>query len=120
MKRVTNTIALTLALAAPLRGQAEPTQIERGQAVYQKWCSTCHGPGQHTPGTMALAVKYQGKLPPLLEQRADLNSTVLQLFIRNGISVMPTFRQTEISDQDIEAIAAYLKHSAQQAAKAPL
>ena len=117
MRRLTHAFVLTLAFTAPLYGHAELTEIEHGQSVYQKWCTACHGPGQHTPGTMALSVKYQGKLPPLLEQRTDLNSTVLQLFIRNGISVMPSFRPTEISNQDIDAIAAYLRYTAQQTAK---
>jgi mono/diheme cytochrome c family protein len=29
-------------------------------------------------------------------------------FVRTGVSVMPPFRKTEISDADLEALAAYL------------
>jgi len=30
------------------------------------------------------------------------------MYVRNGITVMPTFRKTEISDAELDAIAAYL------------
>src|SRR5882672_3014120 len=44
----------------------------RGYVEYQNSCSVCHGPMPERPGTRALAAKYQGKLPALLEQRVDL------------------------------------------------
>ncbi len=96
-----------------------PAPVERGRAVYSQWCLSCHGPGQHTPGTMALFFKYEGKLPPLLEWRSDLTPQVLEAVIRHGVSVMPSFRKTEISDDDIGALASYLKHSAANAPKPP-
>jgi len=63
------------------------------------------------PGTAALAAKYQGKVPPALEDRGDLSAEVLRAFVRHGSGAMPMFRKTEASDQDIEAIAAYLASS---------
>lgn len=103
---------LALVLVAGVVQAADKATIERGHSVYQKWCLSCHGPGQHTPGTMALFFKYEGKVPPMLEHRADLTPDALRWFIRQGISVMPSFRKTEISDTDIDAIGAYLRHSA--------
>lgn len=84
---------------------------QRGSEVYQYWCVTCHGSGQGRPGTMALGFKYEGKVPAQLEHRNDLTADVLTYFVRNGISVMPSFRPTELSDEDIIAVAAYLKAS---------
>jgi mono/diheme cytochrome c family protein len=89
----------------------EAASIERGHEVYQLWCSACHGFGQHTPGTMALFFKYEGKIPAPLEMRRGLNAQTLDYFIRNGISMMPSFRPTEISDSDIQAMADYLAES---------
>lgn len=83
----------------------------RGHNIYKYWCATCHGRGQGKPGTMALSVKYEGELPALLEHREDLPKDVLTHFIRNGISVMPSFRPTEVSDQDISDMAEYLAAS---------
>jgi mono/diheme cytochrome c family protein len=94
---------------------AGDTLVLRGRGVYQKWCVSCHGVGQHSPGTAALQVKYQGKLPALLTQRGDLSADLLAVFVRNGISVMPSFRPTEVSNPDLEALAAYLKSASTQA-----
>jgi mono/diheme cytochrome c family protein len=85
--------------------------IGRGYEVYDLWCSACHAASRHAPGTMALHFKYEGKLPPALEMRTDLSYPLLKTFIRNGISVMPSFRRTEISDADIMAIQAYLEQT---------
>ena len=38
----------------------------------------------------------------------DLTPQLIKMYVRNGITVMPTFRKTEISDADLDAIAAYL------------
>ncbi len=83
----------------------------RGYVEYQKFCSQCHGEGVGKPGTLALADKYKGKKPALLEARTDLNPAIVKLFVRNGVSVMPFFRKTEISDVDLDAIAAYLSRN---------
>jgi len=85
-------------------GQGQP----RGYVEYQKFCSACHGEGVGRPGTLALQAKYKGALPALLEKRTDLTPQLIKMYVRNGITVMPTFRKTEISDADLDAIAAYV------------
>ena len=77
-----------------------------GKQVYQYWCATCHGP--RLPGTIALYAKYKGSKPALLEERTDLAPAVTKAFVRNGVSIMPFFRKTEIGDADLEALAEYL------------
>jgi mono/diheme cytochrome c family protein len=86
----------------------------RGYVEYQKFCSECHGPGVGKPGTLALADKYKGEKPALLEKRTDLTPAIVKIFVRNGITVMPFFRKTEISDADLDAIAAYLARNNKQ------
>jgi mono/diheme cytochrome c family protein len=80
----------------------------RGYVEYQKFCSACHGEGSGKPGTLALQAKYKGALPALLDKRTDLTPQLIKMYVRNGITIMPTFRKTEISDVDLGAIAAYL------------
>jgi len=81
-------------------------QIERGHKVYEKWCFPCHGTGLGKPGTESLAAR--GQKPAVLEERTDLTGPMIKQFVRHGVLFMPTFRKTEISDAELDAIAAYL------------
>lgn len=101
-------LALLACSGARLAQAQDTAPLECGKAVYDYWCRTCHGEGDRYPGTVALAVKYRGELPAVLEQRTDLVPEVVKAFVRNGISVMPFFRKTEISDADLDALALYL------------
>lgn len=101
--------SLAAALAAGgLTAAAPPPSAPPGQAVFAKWCSSCHGPKTDAPGTGALAVKYGGKIPPQLDRRTDLTPDTVRYFVRHGVSVMPSFRKTEISDAQLEDLARYL------------
>lgn len=85
----------------------------RGEQVFGYWCAPCHSAGPGMPGTQALQAKYGGKLPALLLQRSDLTPQIVAYFVRNGISVMPPFRKTEIGDGDLRALAVYIVATAQ-------
>jgi len=110
-RRAAALVALAVAASA---GAQSPEQIERGRVSYEYWCAPCHGPGignngaQHLPGTDALRVKYRGALPALLTERTDMAPDLVKTYVRQGITVMPFFRKTEIDDTELEAIAAYL------------
>jgi (+)-pinoresinol hydroxylase len=80
----------------------------RGYVPYQDYCSMCHGTGAGKPGTTALQAKYKGAEPAVLDKRTDLTPELIKADVRNGFSVMPIFRKTEIGDADLDAIAAYL------------
>ena len=82
--------------------------MQKGNDAYQYWCATCHGAGPGHPGTTALAAKYKGARPGLLEDRTDLSPQGIQFAVRRGISIMPFFRKTELTDADLEAVIAYL------------
>jgi mono/diheme cytochrome c family protein len=69
------------------------------------------------PGTDALRIKYQGSLPALLEQRTDLNADAIRTFVRRGTWSMPPFRPTEVTESDIQDIAAYLRQSSGAASR---
>jgi mono/diheme cytochrome c family protein len=87
---------------------ADRATLERGEAVYDEWCAACHDPGPRHPGTQALEALYKGSKPAALEERTDLVPALTETFVRKGVSVMAPFRKTEISDEDLAALAAYL------------
>ncbi len=97
---------LALACAGAVRS-AEPAN-DTGRAVYERWCSHCHDPGLHHPGTNALTVKYKGVKPGVIREWTDLTPELVRFWVRNGISVMPPFRKTEITDTQLTALAQYL------------
>lgn len=101
-------VAGVLAAAAFPAWAADQDPLQRGAQVFQYWCSNCHGSGSGKPGTAALQAKYKGERPALLEQRTDLPPALTVYFVRNGVSIMPFFRKTEIGDADLQALAAYL------------
>jgi mono/diheme cytochrome c family protein len=86
-------------------------ETPRGYAEFQNSCAVCHGPMPERPGTRALAAKYKGSLPAMLEDRRDLSPELIRAAVRNGITVMPHFRKTELSDAQLDAIVAYLTRS---------
>jgi mono/diheme cytochrome c family protein len=94
--------------------------VRRGKQVFDARCRACHGafPGRsqgndglamQVPGTYALELRYKGKLPARLEERTDLTPEAVASFVRHGGGgFMPPFRPTEVSDEDLKALGAYL------------
>jgi mono/diheme cytochrome c family protein len=92
-------------IRSTVNGAAQP----RGYVQYQNFCSSCHAAGPEArPGYEALKARYGDKEPPALSDRTDLTPELVKTMVRTGISIMPFFRKTEISDADLDAIAAYL------------
>jgi len=105
MKRI---VIMGILLVAAFNSFAADNNPDLGKQVYQKWCAPCHAPGDLYPGTLALRAKYKGALPDALEQRTDLSPEMVKYFVRNGITIMPFFRKTEISDAELNAMADFL------------
>jgi (+)-pinoresinol hydroxylase len=108
--------ALLLLLASYSVLAQTPSETS-GKAVFDKWCTPCHGAvapknvmfgSGALAGTSALAVKYKGKLPAVLEERTDLTSTQIKTVVRHGLYGMPITRKTEVSDAELEDVVAYL------------
>lgn len=96
---------------------AQTPSEKSGKVVFDKWCAPCHGAvapkrgmlgDGALPGTAALAVKYQGKVPAVLEQRTDLKPVYIKSVVRHGLYGMPITRKTEIGDAELDAVVAYL------------
>jgi (+)-pinoresinol hydroxylase len=101
---------LAAAACAPALAQ-DQTEHSAGTAVYVKWCAPCHAPGVTHPGTHALMVKYQGVKSGVLLEWKDLPADTVKFVVRHGITVMPPFRKTEITDQELDALAGYLSRN---------
>jgi mono/diheme cytochrome c family protein len=91
---------------------------KRGQEVYDQRCVACHGAIPEEifgptflppmPGTQVLRARYGDALPAELERRTDLSREYITAVVRTGLGSMPFFRPTELSDEDLEALVAYL------------
>lgn len=110
MNNISGSMAITLciALVAAASVRAEDAKLKQGAAVYERWCAACHADGPLYPGTHALQTKYNGALPAALLKRTDLTPEFITHFVRHGFSIMPMFRKTEISDEELSALTAYM------------
>lgn len=91
------------------RARAQDDEHALGEAVFDHWCAPCHDPGPGHPGTQGLQIKYRGtEIPAPLEERTDLTPPVVASFVRQGVLSMAPFRKTEITDAELDALAAYL------------
>jgi mono/diheme cytochrome c family protein len=92
--------AVAMADEAPL----SPQELQ-GKHAYDRICVYCHGPGLWGANLLA---KRLGKDHALLETRTDLPAPAIRAIVRSGVGSMPPMRKTELSDSDVDAIAAYL------------
>lgn len=96
----------------------ENPRERRGWEVFRERCFACHGAIPKDtigppylplmPGTQALQARYKGAKPAELERRTDLTAEFVNAIVRNGLNSMPFFRPTELSDDDLAALDAYL------------
>ena len=114
------------AWASTVGAQPPENDAPRGKQVYDYWCLPCHGPGlglpgfNELPGTQQLRIKYRDtQISPLLTDRSDLVPAFVKTIVRQGVSFMPQFRKTEISDADLDALAAYLARNNPASTPAP-
>ena len=109
--------ALAILTSAGVALAQDSASVERGRAKFEHTCAPCHADGigddgrAMLPGTDALRIKYQGSLPALIEKRTDLNADAIRTFVRRGTWSMPPFRPTEVTERDIQDIAAYLRQT---------
>lgn len=112
-------LALVALSAAGAASAQDADAVERGRERFEYMCAPCHGDGvgddgrAMLPGTDALRIKYRGALPALLTERSDLTYESIRLFVRQGVFSMPPFRPTELTDEEIRDIAAYIAESAE-------
>lgn len=81
----------------PLRGSLELSndRVKNGHVLYMEHCQKCHPQGE---GGLAPAIN--SNLAPGFIKRFQM---------RHGLGVMPSFKDDEISDEQLKDISKYLK-----------
>jgi mono/diheme cytochrome c family protein len=90
-------LSCSLRRSEPLKGNFTPktTEVAKGQALYNLHCQKCHPGGE-------------GGIGP------DINwnpapSFIEKFQVRHGLGVMPSFKEDEISKDDLKSISKYMK-----------
>ena len=78
---------------------------EQGRALFNESCSYCHSERGHAT---TLLGKRLGAENAVLEKRTNLSTDLIRHVVRHGINSMPWYRRSELSDRDLDSIAAYL------------
>ena len=104
-------LVATLGMVAGVASAAEPVLTAdqtKGRALFNASCSYCHSERGHATTLLA---KRVGAENAVLEKRTNLNAELIRAVVRHGINSMPWYRRAELSDRDLDCIAAYLTRS---------
>jgi len=76
-----------------------------GEGLFKARCGYCHLAGG--TGTMMLERRL-GKDKALLAERTDLDADYVKAVARHGLNSMPTITRVEVTDAELNRIAAFL------------
>lgn len=93
--------------AQPVAQVHHETAPPPGKTLFDSWCLPCHGAGSGHAGTQAIGRRL-GIDHAVLLLRKGLTPDYVKHVVRNGFNMMPPFRPTEISDQDLQLLANYV------------
>lgn len=101
-------VAALFASGCEKKESLEETKARGKRVFVEHNCAMCHSEGPGNPGTANLSI-IQQRDEPVLEKRKDLDRDYVKRVVRYGlVGGMAPFRPTEISDKDLDALAAYL------------
>ncbi len=92
-----------------LGGQALAQDLAKGRQLFELYCAECHNPGDGHPATYMLGTKW-GQEKAVIKGRDDLAPEYIANVVRGGLLEMAPFRPTEISDEDMKALIAYIRN----------
>jgi (+)-pinoresinol hydroxylase len=100
-------VALTIVASGSVFAAEPPLTADqdKGRTLFNESCAFCHGERGHATTLLA---KRLGPANAALEKRADLSIELIRHVVRHGINSMPWYRRAELSDRDLDSIAAYL------------
>jgi len=78
-----------------------------GQEVFNRQCAQCHAPGIEHPGTRQLTLT-RGEDKGVLTERDDLVEEYVRYVVRNGMQAMPGFYPSDLTEAQLDALAAFL------------
>ena len=107
MRRTVHLMAVpVLAALVPIAAHSAGETARSPEEIYQTRCAYCHDSGGW--GTRVLARRTAEGQAELL-QRTDLPPAYTMLVVRRGIGAMPQFTPTELTDDELEALANWLE-----------
>jgi mono/diheme cytochrome c family protein len=80
-------------------------------ALFGTHCGICHG--EMGTGTMMLGRRL-GRDRALLDERTDLDAGYIRQVVRNGVGSMPPQTRVDLSDAELDRVAAYLTRPASE------
>lgn len=86
---------------------SQAQSVENGKAVFELWCQSCHAESMAAPATNFLISRY-GSLELAAIENREYPAELIRIYVRDGVSLMPHFRETEISTEELEDLIAYL------------
>ena len=93
---------------APAEGQFDMQMSDLdGKALFDLYCVACHGAGPGHPGTQRLEERLGAEQAPLLA-RDNLQPDYVKLVVREGFKLMPPFRPSEITDEQLDLMTSYI------------
>jgi (+)-pinoresinol hydroxylase len=107
MKRVLRAGGLVIGLLGTVLIGGAHAADSAGERIFAQWCAGCHADSPFAPATILLK-QLRGPGQAVIEQRTDLNGASIRYLVRHGNGGMPSFRRTEISNADLDAIVGYL------------
>jgi len=100
--------AITLLCTLPFAATAQESTLEAGERIYMARCEYCHGEGPQKGGTMMLHRRYGDSKPAVLHMRTDLLPDYIRNIVRTNTPGMTPVRITEVSEQELDALIAFL------------
>ena len=108
MSSLNLSILLTALVCTNLNADGKDNLIAKGEALFEAKCDFCHGSGLQKSGTTMLERRYKGTVPATWRDRTNLTPALIENFVRNQTRGMAPFRPTELTDDDMNALIAYL------------
>jgi mono/diheme cytochrome c family protein len=93
----------------PYQMRAERT-ASNGEAIFSNRCGACHLAGGMGTNLLTKQRMMAGQPPEtgMLANRTDLTPAYVKTVVRQGKMAMPRLTRVDISDADLDAVAAYL------------
>ena len=102
-------LLLGAALTGPAATAAEPAAAasapKPGESLFVEKCAMCHRAGGMGAGLLS---RRYPKGQELLENRTNLSAAFVRGVVRNGLNNMSALSKAEVSDAQLQSIAAYL------------
>ena len=107
MRAVIVAMALSLATIVVAAAETESlnSQQQQGKVLFEATCVYCHNARGFA------TERLRTRLPEdrsVLTERTDLDPAYIRTIVRNGLASMPAYTPTDLNEEEIRAIAAYL------------